>query len=225
MAIAKRKKRFYDVEIPIINRQTQLQAFELKDLDGRFIKYDFTRALRGKNLLVSLKVNVKEEKAIATPREIKLMSYFLRKVVRKGTNYVEDSFSTECKDAQIRIKPFLITRRKVSRKVRKALREKAKEELINYAKKQTFETIFEEVLRNQLQKSLSLKLKKIYPLSLCEIRVLKVEKELEKKVETKTKEKESPVEKKETKAVKEKPKKTEEKETKTKKKPPVKKKE
>ena len=37
----------------------------------------------------------------------------------------------------------------------------------------------EELFRNQLQKTLSLKLKKIYPLSLCEIRVFKVEEFLE----------------------------------------------
>jgi len=57
------------------------------------------------------------------------------------------------------------------------LREKAREELINYVKNRDTETLFEEIFRNQLQKSLSLKLKKTYPLSLCEIRVFKVEKE------------------------------------------------
>jgi len=183
MAIAKKKKKFFDVEIPIIKRQTQLQAYELKELDNKFIKYDLTRVLRGKSIILQLKVKVKGEKATSIPREAKLMSYYLRRIIRKGTNYVEDSFSTKCKNAQIRIKPFLITRRKVSRAVRKALREKAREELINYAKNRNFEQIFEEILKNQLQKTLSLKLKKIYPLSLCEIRVLKVEKEFETKKE------------------------------------------
>jgi ribosomal protein S3AE len=75
----------------------------------------------------------------------------------------------------------LITRRKVSRAVRKALREKAKEELINYVKNKNTETLFEELLKGQIQKTLSLILKKIYPLALCEIRIFKVEKELENK--------------------------------------------
>ncbi len=178
MAQAKRKKKFFDVEMPIIDKQTQLQAYELKELDGRLIKYDLTRLLRGKSMLIQLKVKVEGEKAIATPRNIKLLPCFLKRMVRKGTNYIEDSFSTKCKDAQIRIKPFLISRRKVSRAVRKALREKAKEELINYVKDKTTETLFEEILKNQIQKPLSLKLKKIYPLSLCELRVVEVEKEL-----------------------------------------------
>jgi len=176
MARAKRKKRFFDVEIPIINQKTQLQAYELKELDGRIIKYDLTRILRGKSMLLQLKVKIEGEKATAIPIEAKLMPYFLRRMVRKGTNYIEDSFSAQCKDAKLRIKPLLISRRKVSRAVRKALREKAREELTNYVKDKNTETLFDELLKNQLQKPLSLKLKKIYPLSLCEIRILKVEK-------------------------------------------------
>jgi len=172
MAIAKRKKRFFDVEIPLINKTTNLRAFELKDLDGRFLKYDLTRILKGKSTIIQLKVEVKEDKAISSPRKIKLMPSYLKRMVRKGTNYVEDSFPANCKDFQLRIKPFLITRRKVSRAVKKALREKAQEELTNYVKDKDINTIFQDLLKNQIQKPLSLKLKKIYPLSLCEIRVL-----------------------------------------------------
>ena len=88
-------------------------------------------------------------------------------MVRRGTNYIEDSFSTECKNAEVRIKPFLVSRRKVSRAVRKALRNKAKEELIEWAKNENAETLFEDILKNKIQKELSIKLKKIYPISLC----------------------------------------------------------
>lgn len=176
MAIAKKKKKFFDVEIPLINGQTHLQAYELKELDGRIIKYDLTRILRGKNMVVQFNIKVENEKATSIPRELKLLPVFLKRMVRKGTSYVEDSFSTECKNATIRIKPFIIARRKISRAVRKSLREKAKEELTIWAKDKSSEELFEEILKNHIQKSLSLKLKKIYPLSLCEIRVLKVEK-------------------------------------------------
>ena len=179
MAIAKRKKKFFDVEIPLINRQTQLQAYELGELDGKLIKDDLTRLLRGKGMLLQSKVKVEGEKATATPKKLELMPYFLRRMIRKGTNYIEDSFSATCKNAQVRIKPFLISRRKISRAVRKALREKAREELINYIKNKDIETLFKEILKNQIQKPLSLKLKKIYPLSLCEIRIFKVEKMIE----------------------------------------------
>ena len=172
MAIAKRKKKFFDVEIPLINKTTNLRAFELKELNGKFMKYDLTRILKGKSAIIQLKVKIENEKAIASPRKIRLMPSYLKRMVRKGTNYVEDSFSVDCEDFQLKIKPFLITRRKVSRAVKKALREKARAELINYVKDKNIETIFQDLLKNQIQKPLSLKLKKIYPLSLCEIRVL-----------------------------------------------------
>ncbi len=177
MAQLKKKKRFFDVEMPIINKETQLFAEDISELNGKFIKYDLTRALRGKSVLIQLKVVVNDGKASAIPRELVLMPYFIRRMIRKGTDYVEDSFSAECKDAQLRIKPFLITRRKVSRAIKKGLREKAREELINYLKDKPSEKIFESILKNKLQKDLSLILKKIYPLSLCEIRMIKVEKE------------------------------------------------
>lgn len=176
MAQAKKKKKFFDVDMPIIGKQTPLYAFEISELKGRYINYDLTRILRGKSILMQLKVNVENEKATATPTQITLMPYFIRRMIRKGTDYVEDSFSVECEDAILRIKPFLITRRKVSRAIKKALREKAKEEIINSLKGKTSERIFESILKSKLQKDLSLILKKIYPLSLYEIRVLKIEK-------------------------------------------------
>lgn len=219
MAQLKKKKRFYDVEMPLINKETQLLAYEIAELDNKYIKYDLTRILRGKSILVQFKVSVKDNKAVATPKGIVLMPYFLRRMIRKGTDYLEDSFSTECKDAIIEIKPFFITRRKVSKRVRRGLRDKAKEELKKYVKDKTSERIFEEILKNKMQKELSQILKKIYPLSLCEIRSLKVEKELE------AKENAVKVESKEKTTEAENDNKTEEPEKKKEKKAPVKKKE
>jgi ribosomal protein S3AE len=183
MARAKKKQKFFDVDIPSLNKETQLYGYDIKELDGRYIKYDLTRLLRGKSILIQLKVKVKGDKAVAEPIELRIMPYFIRRMMRKGTNYVEGSFSTNCKDAQVRIKPFFITRKKVSKAVRKALREKAEEELKNYAKTRDAKTLFDEIMKNKIQKPLSLKLKKIYPLSLCEIRVFKIEKNLEEKKE------------------------------------------
>ncbi|HLD38526.1 MAG TPA: hypothetical protein VJA20_03735 [Candidatus Nanoarchaeia archaeon] len=176
MAKIHKKKKFFDVDIPIINGQTQLHAFDIKELEGRDIKYDLTRILRGKNILLRSKVLIKDDNATSIPVELEIMSSFLGKVVRKGTDYIEDSFSAESMDAKLIIKPLLVTRAKVSRQVRKLLREKAREELIKYVKSKNSGEIFEEILKNKFQKELSLKLKKIYPLSFCDIRVLKVEK-------------------------------------------------
>lgn len=183
MAQAKRKKKFFEVDLPLIKKTTQVQAFEVKELDGRFIKYDLTRSLKGKNTLLQLKIVADDKQATTKPYAINLLPYYLKKMIRKGTNYIEDSFSVKCKDAQVRVKPFLITRRKVSRAVRKALRNKAREELTQYLRTRTAESFFQDILKNIIQKKLGLTLKKIYPLSLSEIRVFKVENEIEQKNE------------------------------------------
>ena len=63
MAIAKRKKRFYDVEIPLIGKETQLRDYDRTSLNGKYIKYDLTRHLRGKNSVLNLKIVATNEKA------------------------------------------------------------------------------------------------------------------------------------------------------------------
>ena len=175
MAQTKKKKRFFEVNIPLIDKGTQLQAYEYEELDKRIIKYDLTRVLRGKNMVYTGIISIVDGNAIVTSKKIQLLPYFLKRLVRKGTRYVEDSFSTDCVNAQIRIKPFLVTRRKVSRAVRRSLRDLCKTELIKYVKNKQTEQVFDDVLKNKIQKILSLKLKKIYPLSTCEIRILDVE--------------------------------------------------
>ena len=176
MAKISKKKKFFDVDIPIINKQTQLYAFDIKELEGRDIKYDLTRILRGKNVLLRLKTVIQGDNATSIPVEMEILSSFLGKVVRKGTDYIEDSFSAESANAKLIIKPLLVTRAKVSRQVRKILREKTKEELIKYVKSKSSEEIFDDILKNKFQRELSSKLKEIYPLSFCDIRILKVEK-------------------------------------------------
>ena len=163
MAKAKRKQRFFDVEMPIIGKETQLYAYDLEELKDRIISYDLTRILRGKSMLIKLKVSVDDKGATSSPTEIVLLPYFLRRMMRKGVNYVEDSFSIQTKNHQVKIKPFLITRKKVSREVRKALRQRAREEIEKYVESKDTEEIFDEILKGKLQKSLSVKLMKTYP--------------------------------------------------------------
>jgi len=170
------KKKFFEVEIPLTNSSAELLAYNIQELANKTIKLDLTRQLRGKSIEVVFQVQIENNKAIAEPRRLTLLSFFIRRMLRKSISYAEDSFSAECKDAFLKVKPFLITRKVVSRRVRKALREEAINWLIDYIKNKSYNGVFSEIIGNRLQKLLSLKLKKIYPLALCEIRILKVEK-------------------------------------------------
>ena len=40
MAQIKKKKKFIDVEMPSINKKSQLFAYTIEELEGRHIKYD-----------------------------------------------------------------------------------------------------------------------------------------------------------------------------------------
>jgi ribosomal protein S3AE len=195
--MALKKKKFFEIDIPLTNTTTDVFAYKIESLDNRSIKLDLTRQLRGKSIEVLFKIKVEEGKATASPVKLTLLPFFIRRMLRRKISYVEDSFSAECKDAEVKIKPFLITRKKVSRAVRKTLREEARNWLQIYVKNKTYRELFSDIIGNRIQKPLSLKLKKIYPLALCEIRVLKLEKikEQEKvKVEVKKIEKEEKTE-------------------------------
>jgi len=173
------KKKFFEIEIPQLKFKTKALASSPASLNNRTIKLDLTRLLRGKSLEATIKVSATKDKATGEITKLNLLGFYIRRAMRKSISYVEDSFSAECKKGKIRIKPFMITRKKVSRSVRKALRQGSKEFLIGYVKDKTPEEIFSDTISGKLQKTLSQKMKKIYPLAFCEIRQVKLEAEKE----------------------------------------------
>lgn len=172
------KKSFYEVKAPMTSTSISLYSTSQEALDGRTVKLDLTKNLRGKSLELKLRIKLVGKELIAEPEAVELVGSYIRKVVRSGTDYCEDSFKTNCRDFQVQIKPFLITRKRVSRGILNALRKNAKEFLEAYIKTRTAQEIFSEIISNKLQKQLSLRLKKIYPLALCEIRMFNIISEL-----------------------------------------------
>lgn len=164
------QKQFFEVSAPLTSTSISLYAASPEELEGRTIILDMTRNLRGKNLQLIMRVASNNGKLEAQPIKMNLLSSYMRRVVRKGTDYIEDSFKVKCKDSEIIVKPFLITRKKVSRETRKALRIATKEHLVGVLTIRTALELFSDIMTGKIQKDLSIKLKKIYPLALCEIR-------------------------------------------------------
>ena len=189
-----KRRKFIGVEIPATKSKVELIAGSLEELKDRTIKLDLTRQLKGKSVEAIFKIKIENDKAVAFPEKINLMSYFIRRMIRKRISYVEDSFETPSQENMILIKPFLITRKKVSRAIRRTLRNKAKNWIEDYIAERKNKEIFEDVLSNRMQKSLSLMLKKTYPLSLCEIRVLEIKRTLNQDEIPKIKEKPKEIE-------------------------------
>jgi len=168
------KRSFFDVETSATASKISLYAASAEDLNGRIVTIDLTRNLRGKGFEMKLRIKNEAGKLTGEPVCLQLVGSYVRRMMRKGSDYVEDSFYAESKDGKILVKPYLITRHKVSRGVRKALRNLTKETLLAHIATRKFKDVFNEITTNKIQKDLSVKLKKIYPLALCEIRVLEL---------------------------------------------------
>jgi ribosomal protein S3AE len=164
------KVKFIKLAVPMINEEVFVIERPLEQFNNTTLKLDMTRKLRGKGCEIVFQLNTKEDKINIIPKRIHIFGFFIRRLIRAGTDYVEDSFDVKCKDATLKIKPFLITRKKVHNAVRTALRNEAKKEIIEAVKDKTYEEVFVELLQDNFQKVLSKKLKKIYPLSFCDIR-------------------------------------------------------
>jgi len=168
------KRSFYEVSVPLTTSKIFLYSSGPEELEGKSVKLDLTKILRGKAFELKFNIKADGEHLSGEPKSLILAGSYVRRVMRRGTSYVEDSFKIDCKDAEILVKPFLITRNKVSRAVRRALRVQARKNLTTYFKPRSSVELFSEIMANKLQKQLSTLLRKVYPLALCEIRWIEV---------------------------------------------------
>jgi len=175
------RKKFFDVAVPLTTTKASLYGYAPEDFIGNTIKVDLSKAMRGKNVELRARTIVEKGKLSSELTSMIVMQSYIKRVMRRGTDYVEDSFEAPGKEHVFRIKPFLITRNRVSRAVRNALRVAARKHLESKIKIMKTEELFSQIMTNKLQKELSLKLKKIYPLALCEIRALLVLRPVDKK--------------------------------------------
>jgi len=168
------RKSFFEVKVPLTAAKAYVYGNSVEEIDGKVIKIDLTRNLKGKNFELRLRARNINGVLQGEPISLELIGSYIRRAMRKGIDYVEDSFVTEIKEGKARVKIFLITRNKVSRAVRRELRNLARKHLETYLKSRSALEIFSELMTNKIQKELFLKLKKIYPLSFCEVRVFEV---------------------------------------------------
>jgi hypothetical protein len=60
-----------------------LYAYDQKELENKYIKYDLTRMMRGKGLLLTLKVKLKDGKLVSYPKKMVILPYFIRGLLKK----------------------------------------------------------------------------------------------------------------------------------------------
>jgi len=174
------KEKACEIYIPVLSKAevASLPPQSIPGLTGKKIKIDISNFARGKlGELTCVVKEVKDNKASAEPVKMSLFPSYIKRFVRRGISKMDESFSAESSDKiKLRIKPVFITRKKVKRSVETSLRKEAKEFITKLFSEMPANEIFSETIKGEIQKKLSKKLKKVYPLSFCEIRELAIEK-------------------------------------------------
>ena len=152
---------------------------EANQLIGRTIIVNVSRLLddmRKQQATVKFKINeVKTDQAMASPVAYEMLSAHVRRLVRTNKDKLEDSFVVESKDKmKLRVKPITLTRNKAKNSILTKIRMKTREYFSDFAGKNDFKNILEGVMIGQIQKNLKNDLKKIYPISILEIRKIEV---------------------------------------------------
>ena len=150
---------------------------DVKTLIGRVLRvnlYLLTNDSRKQNAEIAFKIINSDGKTANTElMGYKILNAYVKRVIRKGKEKVDDSFSCESRDrVKIKVKPFFITKNKTSNSIVTKLRQHTRQIMTEYSKSTDFERIVKDITSNFLQKNIKQELKKIYPLNLFELREL-----------------------------------------------------
>lgn len=170
------KENFYRIYIKAFGSDElgKILAKSPESLIGKSIKINLSNLARGKLGEAKGRIKeIKDGKANADPTGIKLYPSYIQRFVRRGATKIDESFIVDAKDQRARVKPVLITRKRIKRSVETALRKELRDFLKKLLAAMTLEDILQSILRGDLQKKLSKRLKKVYPLSFCEIKEVK----------------------------------------------------
>jgi len=87
------KKSFFEVKVPMTSAKIYLYSSSTEALEGKTVNLDLTRSLRGKSLELKAKIKKEGEELVGEPVSIILAGSYVRRMMRKGADYVEDSFN------------------------------------------------------------------------------------------------------------------------------------
>lgn len=153
---------------------------------GRTLKINL-RELSGnpkdQNIYIDLKVIAVDGGVMKTTTiGYNLTSAYVKRMVRKNADRVDDSSVFKTKEGKEVILKFLaITRNKVQRSVRTELKRQLKELLEGEMKKGSFDNFVDNLVNQKIQSNFKRKLHKVYPLKEFSVRVLELKKEQLKK--------------------------------------------
>ncbi|MEA3378959.1 MAG: hypothetical protein U9Q69_04980 [Nanoarchaeota archaeon] len=179
--IQKKKKAWYNVIAPPEFKNENLgmtPASNPETLAGRILKVNMVVLTRNmKKQSFSIFFRIKDVRGLDAHTEViqyRMNNIHVKRIVKKGKDKIDASFIVKTKDdANVRIKPILLTRNKVQNSVLTSLRKAAEKMIVIEAKKMDYPMLINMIIDGTLQKQLKKSLKKIYPLSIVDIRMFK----------------------------------------------------
>ena len=149
---------------------------DIENLKGRKLSLNlFSLGVesRKQNANISFIVDrIKDNKALTSVDSYFASPNFIRRAVRAGKDKIDCSYLCETSDkVKVKIKLFLITSKKVTNSITSSLRKQMKEFVEKEIKANSFDKNLDSILSSNLQKNLRNFLKKIYPLSVCEVKI------------------------------------------------------
>ncbi|PLW80836.1 hypothetical protein C0585_00430 [Candidatus Woesearchaeota archaeon] len=180
-----KKKKWHKIAAPTIFENKEIGeslVLEAEDMIGKRIKVNMmnlTGDIKKQNINVRFEViGVEDSIGQTQPSDFELNASLIKRYVRRRRDRIDESLVYLTKDGKkIRIKPFILTRNRVTGSQLTDIRRTVKTLLDSYIKSNDYLDIFTNVISYNLQKELRNDLNKIAPLRNCEIRVLKLEKD------------------------------------------------
>lgn len=179
----RRKKKWFKVVAPKILNHAELgesHVYTEDDLIGKSLKVNqstITNNMRNQNVELHFKIISTADQIGQTDLTgITLTGGYLKRLVRKGRDKIEDSFLVKTQNQKdVRVKPVVLTNTRANNRVKQTLRRMAKEFITEYAKKMPHDKFFNSVIKNRLQKEMKEHLSDIYPLKYVDIRSALIE--------------------------------------------------
>ena len=179
--IKKKKKKWYTILASSeFNKQVIAETIssDPKSLIGRTIKFslmNLTREIKHQNIKIIFSINsVNENNALTEVVGYELVPSFIKRITRTGREKIDDVNTYETKNnIKLVLKLLIMTKSKTKRSILSNLRHKSKEFLTAKIQKQDYSELITSLITYTLQKELKSTLSKIYPVAVCDIRVLK----------------------------------------------------
>jgi small subunit ribosomal protein S3Ae len=131
-----------------------------------------------KNQNIQIKFKITELKGESVKTEMvgyTLLPAFVRRLVRKEKDRVDDCFKAKTSDNKnLKIKIFHLTLNKTTKSVLTALRKSTQDSIKNTVSKMSYDALMNDIISHKLQNGLRKELAKIYPLKQCEIRSIEI---------------------------------------------------